>query len=288
MPWPFNTDANGRSPERERAIAECRRCWSYESPWPDFDSIDMEEAKKADIYSGLRINYDEFQSELASLVLKHIPDWKPLSIDDGRHFCKSPQFNVSYPEYDAFILFCMVRHFRPKRIIELGSGMSTRVMVDALQSSDARSVITCVDKYASAKTKGELASIGVNFLDEDITKTSLATYEQLDRGDILFIDSSHVLKNFGDVEFEFMTVLPRLKPGVVVHVHDIFLPYNYPLNWLLEWKCVLTEQQVLGAYLHDNSRVKILAANYHNLIKGVCVPEAIEYKVGGSLWFQVQ
>lgn len=287
MPWPFNTNGEGRSPEREHVIAESKRCWGYETPWPDYDSLIMEEVQAADVYSGLRINYEESRSALESMVAKYIGEWSPRIDDDGRHYCKSPHINVSYPEYDGFILHCLVREFEPKRIVELGSGMSTRVMTNALKSTASASSITCVDKYASEKTKAGLKRSGVVFLDQDITKTPMTLYDSLESDDILFIDSSHVLKNFGDVEFEFMKVLPRLRSGVVVHVHDIFLPYNYPLHWLLEWKCVLTEQQILAAYLHDNPRVRILAANHYNLARGICVPDQIEYKVGGSFWFQI-
>lgn len=287
MPWPYNPDAAGRSPERERAIEDCKQFWSYESPWPDYDLIDGE-VRARDVYGKLRIAYDESRDELANMVERYLPEWQPRSDDDGRHFCKTPTINLSFPEYDAFILYCFVRHFQPRQVIELGSGMSTRVLVDAGSRNDAPPSITCVDKYASESTKAVLGSIGVSFLEKDIISTNPALYDGLGARDILFIDSSHVLKNFGDVEFEFMTILPALQPGVIVHVHDIFLPFNYPLGWLLEWKCVLTEQQVLGAYLHDNSRVQILAANNYNLSRGICVPNQIEFKVGGSFWFMVK
>jgi len=80
--------------------------------------------------------------------------------------------------------------------------------------------------------------------------------------------------------------LPSLNNGVIVHVHDIFLPYNYPIKWILEWKCVLTEQQILGTYLHNNSKVEMLCANNYNLNKNINVPNKIEYKCGGSIWFK--
>lgn len=287
MPWPYNPDDTGRSVEREKAIADCKLYWNYESPWPDYETLG-EEAQSRDIYGGLRINYDEGLIELREMVERFLPEWDPRPDDDGRHFCKTPTINLSFPEYDAFILYCFIRQYHPRRIIELGSGMSTRVLVDAGGRNDIAPLITCVDKYAASSTKEVLRQLNVNFLDEDIPSTKLGLYETLEAGDILFIDSSHVLKNFGDVEHEFMAILPSLKSGVIVHVHDIFLPFNYPVQWLIEWRCVLTEQQVLGAYLHDNSRVKILAANHYNATRGICVPREIEFKDGGSFWFRVK
>ncbi|MBP1178476.1 class I SAM-dependent methyltransferase [Methylobacterium sp. PvR107] len=287
MPWQFNLDEQGRSPEREHTIAECKRCWSYESPFPDYDLI-TEEVRSRDIYGRLRIPYDENLSQLAEIVTRYISEWNPRIDDDGKSFCKTPTINYSFPEYDAFIVHCLVRHLKPKRIIELGSGMSTRVLVDAGNRNQTPPSITCVDKYTFDSTKAVLGQLGVKFLDQDITAISMELYEALEENDVLFIDSSHVLKNFGDVELEFMMILPTLKPGVVVHVHDIFLPYNYPSDWIIDWKCVLTEQQVLAAYLHDNARVEILAANAYNSARGICVPEEIEYKAGGSFWFKIK
>lgn len=287
MPWPYAPDESGRSPAREKVIAETKLYWAYESPWPDYELID-DAAARRDVYGKLRIRYDESLDALKQMVERYLPEWNPATEDDGVRFCKTPTINLSFPEYDAFILYGMVRRFQPRQIVELGSGMSTRVLLEAGSRNDTPPAITCVDKYALPKTKSVLGSLGVTYLDEDITQADMALYDRLGPDDILFIDSSHVLKNFGDVELEFMSILPSLKPGVIVHVHDIFLPHNYPIQWLLQWKCVLTEQQVLGAYLHDNDKVQILAANMYNLSRGICVPDEIEFKAGGSFWFKIK
>ncbi len=286
MPWPYRRNRSGRSLPRDFAIALARRFWGYESPWPDYETLDPATVAR-DVYGALRIDYASGLDELAADVARFEADWNPRRDDDGVHYCSDPSVNLSFPEYDAFVLFCMIRRFRPRRVFELGSGMSTRVVVEALAHQPERCEVTCVDAYADARTRESLGRLGVRFLREDIARLDPRVFDVLEAGDVLFIDSSHVLKNFGDGELEYLQVLPRLRPGVVVHVHDVFLPHNYPAEWIVDWKCVLTEQQLLGAYLHDNPRVRVLAANHHNLVNGRCVPERVRERSGGSFWFQV-
>lgn len=159
-------------------------------------------------------------------------------------------------------------------------------MIDAMNDENIKINITCIDKYTSDEVKQNLKNIDVKFIDEDIITTDLTIFNSLGENDICFIDSSHVLKNYGDVELEYLNILPSLNKGVIIHVHDIFLPDNYPDTWILDWKCVLTEQQLLGTYLHNNSTVEILSANNYNLVNKINIPNKIEYKYGGSLWFK--
>lgn len=280
MPWPGAID------KKKLVIAEAKLYWQYETPFPDIADLN-EEILSRDVYGRLRIPYDESHRLLVEVVEKYSSEWAPKPQDDGISFCTDPTVNLSYPEYDAFILHAFVRHFQPTKIIELGSGMSTRAMASAGQMNANPPQVTCVDKYAAATTKDYLGRLNVTFLEADIISTELGLYESLGENDILFIDSSHVLKNYGDVEYEFMTILPSLKRGVIVHVHDIFLPFNYPKPWLTEWLHVLTEQQVLGAYLHDNPKVKILSANHFNAVRGAYFPSSISSRSAGSFWFQI-
>lgn len=285
MPWPYNTDEFGISKEREGCINDCKKYYSYESPFPDYDIIKSNKLGPRNICK-LNINYEENMNLMTEITSKYIDDWNPLDYDNSINFCKNPKYNVSYPEYDAFILYCLIRHFKPKNIIEIGSGMSTRVMIDAMTIENIHINITCIDKYTTDDIKNNLRKLNINFIDEDIISTDLSIFNTLGENDICFIDSSHVLKNYGDVELEYLNILPSLNKNVIVHIHDIFLPYNYPVMWILDWKCVLTEQQLLGAYLHNNSKVEILSANNYNSNNNKNIPDKIEYKHGGSLWFK--
>jgi predicted O-methyltransferase YrrM len=285
MPWSYNIDEFGISKEREECINDCKKYYSYESPFPDYDIIKSNNLELRNICK-LNINYEENIDLMREITSKYIDDWNPLDYENSINFCKNPKYNVSYPEYDAFILYCLIRHFKPKNIIEVGSGMSTRAMIDAMTIENININITCIDKYTTDEIKNNLRKLNINFIDEDIISTDLSIFNTLGENDICFIDSSHVLKNYGDVELEYLNILPSLNKNVIVHIHDIFLPYNYPAVWIIDWKCVLTEQQLLGAYLHNNSKVEILSANNYNLNKNINIPDKIEYKCGGSIWFK--
>jgi len=165
--------------------------------------------------------------------------------------------------------------------------MSTRVIIQAIQKEKLDSKVICIDKYTSDEIKNNLKLLNVEFIDNDLIDCDLSIFNTLNDNDICFIDSSHVLKNYGDVELEYLNILPGLNKGVLVHVHDIFLPQNYPTNWIIDWKCVLTEQQILAAYLYNNSGVEILSANNYRLLNNINIPDKIENKSGGSFWFRI-
>ena len=122
---------------------------------------------------------------------------------------------------------------------------------------------------------------------QDITEVAEDEILNLEANDIFFIDSSHILTNFGDVEYIYSYLFPLIPKGVIIHVHDIFLPYNYPSDWLIDWKCVLTEQHLLGAWLDNRDGVDVLTANFWNLCNEVQIPSSVEYRVGGSFWFRM-
>jgi hypothetical protein len=124
-------------------------------------------------------------------------------------------------------------------------------------------------------------------MEKDIIDLSEVEILELQEGDFLFIDSSHVLKNCGDVETIYIKLLPIIPKGVIVHVHDIFLPNNYPKAWIIDWKSVLTEQHLLGLWLDKREDVEILSANHWNLINQIELPKTVEYFSGGSFWFKV-
>jgi hypothetical protein len=116
----------------------------------------------------------------------------------------------------------------------------------------------------------------------------VAFFEHIQEGDVLFIDTSHVVRTGGDVNFLFLEVLPRLNPGVIVHVHDIFLPFEYPREWILEQKRFFSEQYLLHAFLLFNSSFEVLLANsflahHHNEAFRRTFPNS-PWWGGGSFW----
>ncbi len=139
----------------------------------------------------------------------------------------------TYPSFDSAALYTMIRHLKPKRYIEVGCGWSTRVSSAALARNQAEG-FPCESLFIEPYPPPHLAEVKLPapLLPRKIQDVPLATFQQLAAGDLLFIDTSHVLKVQGDVEFELLHILPTLRAGVQVHIHDIFTPYDYPGEWL--------------------------------------------------------
>ena len=132
-----------------------------------------------------------------------------------------------FPRLDAAAAYAMVRVLEPERIIEVGSGHSTRFMARAVADGRLATRITAIDPEPRASLEG----LNVRWLKHPVQATEPATFEQLEERDILFIDSSHKLAPGSDVEFLLDRVLPKIASGVRVHFHDIFLPDPYPAAW---------------------------------------------------------
>ena len=140
----------------------------------------------------------------------------------------APRWNQDwFPRLDAAAAYAMVRTLRPRRIVEVGSGHSTRFLVRAVADAGLDTRIIAIDPEPRASLDG----LKVRWLNQPVQSTQPALFAGLEAQDILFIDSSHQLKPGSDVEFLLQKALPRLAKGVRVHFHDIFLPEPYPLAW---------------------------------------------------------
>jgi predicted O-methyltransferase YrrM len=152
---------------------------------------------------------------------------------------------------DAEALYCMVRHHRPGRVIEVGSGFSTLVTRMAIQANGGGTRLLSIDPQPRTTIRSAIDE----HVAQPVETLAPAFFDQLEANDILFVDSSHTLAGGGDVAFLFLEVLPRLRPGVLVHVHDIFLPYEYPPRWIAAGN---TEQYLLLAFLAFNRAFQVL------------------------------
>jgi hypothetical protein len=172
--------------------------------------------------------------------------------------------NGSYPDIDAAILYCMVRHSRPRRIIEIGSGFSTYVTAQALEAARKEDPayscdFTAIEPYPKDTLRKGFPGL-TRLREQPAQEVPLSLFEELGSGDILFIDSSHVVKMGSDVQFEYLEVLPRLAPGVRVHIHDIFFPGEYPKDWIMRERRFWNEQYLLQAFLAFNREFQVLWA----------------------------
>lgn len=149
-------------------------------------------------------------------------------------------------------------------MIEIGSGVSTRVAAHALEKNRAadgiQSQFTAIEPYPDANLRAGfpgLSELKQSFV-QDIPFT---TFQTLQENDILFIDSSHVLKIGSDVQYEYLEVLPRINPGVVIHIHDVFFPFEYRRDWAMERGVFWNEQYLLQAFLTYNAQFEVLLGN---------------------------
>ncbi len=156
--------------------------------------------------------------------------------------------NGYYDSPDADALYLMIRRFRPERVIEVGCGNSTRVTRQAIIDGNLNTKITAIDPYPRA----DIAHVVDRFEQKRLEDVDPALFVELEAGDVLFIDSSHVLRMSNDVAHLFCRIIPALKPGVVIHVHDVFLPYEYPKRFFYDcpgWG----EQYMLHALLQSGA-----------------------------------
>jgi predicted O-methyltransferase YrrM len=143
--------------------------------------------------------------------------------------------NGAFEQGDAEFFYSIIRHFKPKRLVEIGAGFSTLIARMALQrnrESDTSSACdhTCIEPFENAW----LEETGAQVIREKLEDLPTALFEELGKNDIVFIDSSHIIRPQGDIVRLYLEILGRLRPGVLVHIHDIFTPKDYPANWVLK------------------------------------------------------
>lgn len=191
----------------------------------------------------------------------------PSTQTDGNSFYYN---NPNFAEGDAECLYSLIRLFKPKRLVEIGSGFSTMMAREAVvrnQHEDAsyhcRHI--CIEPYEM----NWLNDVpGIEVIRQKVEQMDKQPILELEENDILFIDSSHVIRPQGDVLCEYLEILPLLKSGVMVHIHDIFTPRDYLDQWLIEEVKLWNEQYLLEAFLSCNPQFEIIVAlnflNYHH------------------------
>ena len=200
--------------------------------------------------------------------------------------------NEAFGYADAFWLYAFMREFKPRRIVEVGSGFSSCVILDTNERFlDSKTHLTFVEPYPerlfSLLRPGERERLAVH--ENFVQDVSLDVFAQLEAGDFLFIDSSHVGKIGSDVLYLLHVVLPSLKPGVMVHFHDIFYPFEYPHAWLSEG-IAWNECYFMHTFLQYNSSFAIRLFGHY---LGTQHPEMFRKltplclrNIGGSLWLE--
>ncbi|MBN1183337.1 MAG: class I SAM-dependent methyltransferase [Bacteroidales bacterium] len=196
---------------------------------------------------------------------------------------------------DAEYLYSIIRLFKPLKIIEIGSGSSTLMAINATKQNtinDPEYICQhiCIEPFENKW----LESLGIQIHRKLVEEIDISYFTQLNAGDILFIDSSHMIRPQGDVLFEYLEILPTLKSGVIIHVHDIFSPRDYLKKWM-ELPYFWNEQYLLEAFLTNNKDFQIIGAlnylrhNYYDNFSKKCPILKAEVENGvlrepGSFW----
>lgn len=167
--------------------------------------------------------------------------------------------NVYFGYVSASAMHAFIRHFKPRNVIEVGSGYSTRVIAAAIgrNAAEGREAnLLAIDPHPSEALQRGFPNLS-KVISDRVENLPTSLFESLVDGDLLSIDSTHALRLGGDVQYLYLDILPRLRPGVVVHIHDIFIPFEYPREWLVARR-FWTEQYILQAFLACNTEFEVL------------------------------
>lgn len=201
--------------------------------------------------------------------------------------------NDQFAWLDARALYVFLCKLRPARVIEVGSGFSSLLIADVNERLlDGACDFVCIEPYPREFLKRGVSGVS-RLIQERVENVPLSEFTRLDRGDVLFIDSSHVAKTGSDVLYLFFQVMPMLKPGVVVHIHDIFLPAEYPKQWVIEQNRSWNEQYLLQALLMYSTRYRVLfgsayaAATHPDDVVAALARDDGHGMSGGSFWIEI-
>lgn len=187
--------------------------------------------------------------------------------------------NTYYGIKDGICLYNFFSELKPARFIEIGSGHSSSCVIDTIESFGLSTKCTFIEPYPERLT--DLLRRHT-LIERRAQLVDLSLFDDLERGDILFIDSTHVLKTGSDVHYELFSILPRLRSGVFIHFHDIFFPFEYPHTWIFDHNMSWNEAYALRALLSSTNRYRIEFWN-HYLTK----TSDIDFDYGASLWISV-
>jgi hypothetical protein len=181
----------------------------------------------------------------------------PDTPSPGRRYHQS---GGPFPLGDAWALSAILQAYRPGQVVEIGSGFSTACMLDIAEQAELTLEITCIEPYPT-RLKSLLKPHDwshVHLLEQPVQSVPLDVFKALRANDILFIDSSHVLKTGSDVHCEIFRLFPVLVSGVIVHIHDCPYPFEYPDEWVFNWNHSWNEAYAIRAFLMFNERFRVL------------------------------
>jgi len=233
----------------------------FYQPIPDTRSLPDNLWERESELVGLDMNDDVQLRLLREICPRYRAEYDQFPADSPERPHEFYFNNGSFSGTDALVLYCMVRYFRPNLIIEVGSGFLSRMSAQAALKNEHTELV-CIDPYADVILTNGFPGVS-SVITKEVQQVGLDLFQRLGAGDILFIDTSHVVKCGGEVNHLFFEILPRVNPGGIVHIHDIFIPWEYPREWVMSELKFYTEQYLLQAFLSFNSAFEVLVSNYY-------------------------
>jgi hypothetical protein len=263
---------------------------TYYSPIPDLSQQPADVFQRRDPLHGIAF---DVEAQLAFVEERLAPYFSEFA-DSGSDVAAEYRYelgNSSLPEPDARVLYAMVRDLKPKRIVELGSGQTTRVIGQATRRNAAKGSPTDLRAYDPFPTAVDEGMPGLAALTRQKAQEVPDTvFSELQDGDLLFVDTTHTVKLGSDVNRIILGALPLLAPGVVVHFHDIMLPYEYPEYLMVDYGLYWAEQYLLQAFLACNPSFAVLCAVHamgrEQPARMVAAGAARSGQNGSSLWLR--
>ena len=208
---------------------------------------------------GVEYDLNQMKTALSDLLSRYLAEFMDIPPYEQ---LQQVGFGPGYTAVDALTLYMMIRQLKPKRYVEVGSGLSTYYcsLAAARNASEGHPLaITCIEPYPFEKLH---TIAGINVIAKPVQDVEVALFGQLRGRDVLFIDSSHILRIDGDVPFLYLEVLPTLDAGVFIHIHDVPFPYNVPYPpqlWVFgqEWPMLWNEAMVVQAFLSFNNSFEV-------------------------------
>lgn len=214
-------------------------------------------------------------------------------INDLPEFILDPKKNDGFLDMDLEFLYCLIRFIKPKRFIEIGAGWSSLIAIQAIQRNKEEGYEcehTLIEPYPRSALKGLFEKVD-KYIFKCVQEVPLNVFDDLGHNDILFIDTSHVAKYGSDVNYLYFYIVPRVKSGCYIHIHDIFIPDDYSEKLIFTQQRFFSEQYLIFAFLMYNHDFQIriaaqyLSQKYRDKLNDF-FPRFKPYFSPGSLWIQ--
>src|SRR5215467_5151994 len=255
----LQTEMNALRREFDAASAKLQEIWvppgHFYSPIPAITEVKINEEEIFEHPPKIR-GIDLRENEQLDLLKRFSTFYseQPFTAEPQpgrRYYFENPNYSYN----DAIVLYCMMRHVKPRRMMEIGSGYSSCAMLDVNELFFDNSIsCTFIDPYPQLLRDllNDSDHLRIQVIPRKVQDVDIQMFRELQSGDILFVDSSHVTKTGSDVNYIVFKILPLLREGVHVHFHDIFYPFEYPLDWVYEGRG-WNEAYLVRAFLQYNS-----------------------------------